>query len=116
WRYVMDSVPIRSALMLLAAVSIAGMPYTVLMPAVTAKQLHGGAYTLGWLMAAGGGGALAGGLYLASRETVVGLGRVILVGTFVFGAALIGFSLTSNVWLAAVLLALGSAGFMTQME
>ena len=28
---------------------------------------------------------------------------------------MIGFSLTTNVWLAAVLLALGSAGFMTQM-
>jgi len=115
WRYVMDSLPIRSALMLLATVSIAGMPYTVLMPAVTAKQLHGGAYTLGWLMAAGGVGALGGGLYLASRESVVGLGRVILIGTFTFGAALIAFSLTTNVWLAAVLLALASAGFMTQM-
>src|SRR5689334_17324897 len=115
WRYVIDSVPIRSALTLLAIVSVAGMPYTVLMPAVTAKQLHGGAYTLGWLMAAGGVGALAGGLYLASRESVVGLGRVILIGTFTFGATLIAFSLTTNVWLAAVLLALASAGFMTQM-
>jgi MFS family permease len=115
WRYVAESVPIRFALILLAIVSIAGMPYTVLMPAVTAKQLHGGANTLGWLMAAGGVGALSGGIYLASRESVVGLGRVILVGTFLFGASLIGFSLTSNVWLAAILLALGSAGFMTQM-
>jgi MFS family permease len=115
FRYVMDSVPIRSALLLLSIVSVAGMPYTVLMPAFTAKQLHGGANTLGWLMAAGGVGALAGGLYLASRESVVGLGRVILVGTFAFGAALIGFSLTTNVWLAAILLALASAGFMTQM-
>ena len=115
WRYVVESVPIRSALILLAIVSVAGMPYTVLMPAVTARQLHGGPHTLGWLMAAGGTGALMGGIYLASRDTVVGLGRVILVGTFMFGAALIGFSLTSNVWLAAALLALASAGFMTQM-
>src|SRR5690348_18430915 len=91
------------------------MPYTVLMPAITAKQLHGGASTLGWLMAAGGVGALSGGIYLASRESVVGLGRVILGGTFLFGAALIGFSLTSNVWLAAVLLACRGAGFMTQL-
>ena len=114
-RYVLDSLPMRSALLLLAIVSIAGMPYTVLMPAVAAKQLHGGPNTLGWLMAAGGVGALAGGLYLASRESVVGLGRVILIGTVTFGLSLIAFSLTTNVWLAAVLLALGSAGFMTQM-
>ena len=115
WRYVVDSVPIRSALLLLAIVSIAGMPYTVLMPAITAGQLHGGPNTLGWLMAASGTGALSGGIYLASRESVVGLGRVILIGTFVFGAALIGFSLTSNAWIAAVLLACIGAGFMTQM-
>jgi len=38
-----------------------------------------------------------------------------LIGTFVFGASLIAFSLTTNVWLAAVILAFGSAGFMTQM-
>jgi MFS family permease len=115
WRYVADSVPIRSALFLLAIVSVSGMPYTVLMPAITEKQLHGGPSTLGWLMAAGGVGALGGGLYLASRETVVGLGRVILIGTFTFGAGLIAFALTTNVWLAAALLALSSAGFMTQM-
>jgi MFS family permease len=111
----MDSVPIPSALLLLSIVSVAGMPYAVLMPAVTAEQLHGGPNTLGWLMAAGGIGALCGGLYLASRESVVGLGRVILIGTFTFGASLIAFSLTGNVWLAALLLALASAGFMTQM-
>ena len=59
WRYVVESVPIRSALTLLAIVSVAGMPYTVLMPAITAKQLHGGPNTLGWLMAAGGVGPSA---------------------------------------------------------
>ena len=115
WQYVSRSIPIRSALLLLAIVSVAGMPYTVLMPAVAARQLHGGPNTLGWLMAASGIGALAGGLYLASRESVIGLGRVILAGTFVFGAGLIGFSLTSNVWVAAALLACTGAGFMTQM-
>jgi MFS family permease len=32
WRYVLDSAPIRSALLLLAIVSVAGVPYSVLMP------------------------------------------------------------------------------------
>src|SRR6185503_9917560 len=115
WRYVADSVPIRSALTQVAIVSTAGMPYTVLMPVIAAENLHGGPNTLGMLMAASGVGALIGGLYLASRETVVGLGRVILYGTLTFGGSLLAFSLTSNVWFAAVLLALAGGGFIVQL-
>ena len=52
-----------------------GMPYTVLMPVIATQVLHGGADTLGVLMAASGLGALCGALYLASRRSVLGLGR-----------------------------------------
>ena len=115
WRYVADSVPIRSALTQVAIVSTAGMPYTVLLPAIAAEHLHGGPNTLGLLMGASGVGALVGGLYLASRETVVGLGRVILYGTLTFGGTLLLFSVTTNVWIAAVLLALAGGGFIVQL-
>ena len=47
--------PIRTVLLLLALVSTMGMPYTVLMPAIAAKVLHGGPHTLGLLMTAVGG-------------------------------------------------------------
>jgi MFS family permease len=114
WRYVVDSVPIRSALILLAVVSVSSIPYTVLMPAIAAEQLGGGPNTLGLLMAASGVGALAGGVYLASRESVVGLGRVILAGTMTLGLSLLGFAFAGNVWLAAVLLALVGGGFIVQ--
>jgi MFS family permease len=114
WRYVVESLPIRTALLLLSIVSIAGMPYTVLMPAIAAETLHGGPNTLGLLMAASGVGALGAGLYLASRESVLGLGRVILVGTMTFGLSLLGFSATNDVWLAAPLLALAGGGFIVQ--
>jgi MFS family permease len=112
WRYVVASVPIRSALTLVAVVSIAAMPYTVLMPAIAAQQLHGGPNTLGILMAATGVGALLGGVYLASRTSVVGLGRVMLHGTWVFGASLIAFAATRNLWLAIPLLAISGGGFI----
>jgi len=103
FRYVRDSVPIRSGLILLAVVSTAGVPYTVLMPAVVAETLGGGPDLLGWLMGASGAGALAGALYLANRHTVVGLGRVILIGALTFGASLVAFSSARTVWLAAPL-------------
>ncbi|HWK12337.1 MAG TPA: MFS transporter, partial [Vicinamibacterales bacterium] len=41
WQYVVDSVPIRTALIVLAIVSTMAMPYTVLMPAVVTNVLHG---------------------------------------------------------------------------
>jgi MFS family permease len=86
WKYVLHSIPIRSALLLVAIISAAGTPYTVLMPAIAAQVLHGGPNTLGLLMTATGVGALSGALYLAQRESVVGLGRIIMYATLVFGA------------------------------
>lgn len=114
-RYVRGSMPIRTALILLALVSTMGMPYTVLMPALTIKVLHGGAHTLGLLMGASGIGALVGAFYLASRRSVVGLGGVIAVSVMVFGGGLIAFGLSRTLWLSLVLLPLVGAGFMVAL-
>src|SRR5262245_19573844 len=76
--------PVRSLILLLAAVSFLGMPYTVLLP-LFAAELGGGPYALGFLTAASGVGALAGALLLASRRSVLGLGRVIVAAALVFG-------------------------------
>jgi MFS family permease len=115
WRYILDHVPIRTALLMVAIVSMAGTPYSVLMPVMASERLGGGPNTLGILMAASGAGALGGALYLASRESVVGLGRVIMYATFLFGAGLIAFSQAHSVPVACILLALAGAGFMMQL-
>jgi MFS family permease len=115
WRYVIGSLPIRSSLLLLAIVSIAGVPYSVLMPAIAAQELGGGPNTMGLLMGASGVGALIGGLYLASRSTVVGLGRLMVIGGLTFGVALVLFSFARAVWVAAPLLAITGGGFIVQM-
>jgi predicted MFS family arabinose efflux permease len=115
WKYVLASVPIRSALLLVALVSMAGTPYTVLMPAIAQEVFHGGPNMLGALMTATGVGALGGALYLAQRESVVGLGRLIMWASALFGVGLILFSLTANLWLAMLLLALAGCGFMVHL-
>src|SRR5262245_39098581 len=114
-KYVLHSVPIRSALLLVAIISAAGTPYTVLMPAIAALVLHGGPNTLGLLMTATGVGALAGALYLAQRESVVGLGRIIMYATLVFGAGLVAFSATTSLWISCVVLAIAGGGFMVHL-
>jgi MFS family permease len=115
FRYVLESVPIRTALIVLAIVTAMGMPYTVLMPAIVANVLHGGPHTLGFLMTASGVGALAGALYLASRSSVVGLGRVVAIATVAFGVGLVAFAFARTTWLALAILPVIGAGFMVQM-
>ena len=115
FRYVSRFVPARTVLLLLALVSTMGMPYVVLMPAVASNVLHGGPHTLGFLMTASGAGALVGALWLASRESVLGLGRVILVSTVTFGAGLAAFAFSHALWLSLLLLPIAGAGFMVQM-
>jgi MFS family permease len=115
WRYVAGSVPIRSILLLLALVSLVGMPYTVLMPVFAAQVLHGGPHTLGWLMSSIGIGALAGAIALAGRRSVVGLGRVIPISAGLFGAALVGFGVSRVLWLSIVLLVIAGLGMMRHM-
>ena len=115
WHYVSHFAPIRSILLLLGLVSLVGMPYSVLMPIFAGNVLHGGAHTLGFLMGASGVGALIGALALATRRSVVGLGRVVAITSAGFGAGLIGFS--NSRWLPLSLLLMMVTGFsmMTQM-
>ena len=115
WNYVLGSVPIRSALTLVAIVSLAGTPYTVLMPAIAAQEFQGGPNTLGILMTATGVGALSGALYLASRESVLGLGRLIMYAALAFGAGLIVFSVTHELWVACIVLTVAGGGFMVHL-
>jgi MFS family permease len=115
WRYASGFAPIRKVLMLLALVSLVGMPYTVLMPVFANEILHGGPNTLGLLMAASGVGALAGALLLAARKSVLGLGKFIPLMAGAFGAGLIAFSFSRALWLSLLLMVVTGLGFMVQM-
>jgi len=115
FRYVTGFPPVRSALLLLALVSTMGMPYSVLMPAVARNTLGGDSHTLGFLMTASGLGALGGALYLASRRTVVGLGRVIATAACVFGVGLVMFGLSKSTLLSLLVLTVVGGGMMVTM-
>jgi MFS family permease len=115
FRYAFGFAPIRALLLLLAWISFLGMPYAVLMPLFVADVLHSGPYALGFLTAAAGLGALAGALYLASRRSVLGLGRVIVAAAVVFGLGLVGFSLSRTLWLSLPLMLAVGSGLMVQL-
>ncbi|MCX7799307.1 MAG: MFS transporter [Fimbriimonadales bacterium] len=103
------------ALLLLAIISLVGIPYGVLMPVFAKEVLQGGPSTLGFLMAAPGAGAVLGALRLASLRRTERLPLHVVCAAAIFGLALVAFSLSR--WLAPSLLLLALAGFaqMTQM-
>ena len=112
WEYVRSFSPIRTILLLFALVSLMGYPYAVLLPLFAGQILHGGAYTLGWLTAASGIGALVSGLSLAARKSVVGLTRMIQIAVSMLGFALILFGLSRALWLSLVLMVFVGFGLM----
>lgn len=107
--------PIRALLLLVGTCSFTGMPYVVLMPVFARDILHGGPDTFGLLMAAAGSGALVGALYLASRRSVRGLGRIIVLMSSLFGAGLVAFAFSRALWLSLPLLFVTGMGVLVQM-
>jgi MFS family permease len=110
--YAFGFAPIRDLLLVLAGISLLGIPYVVLFPVFARDILGGDASTLGLLTASSGAGALVGALYLASRDSVRGLGRVIAWAAGFFGLTVIGFALSTNLVLSCVMLAIGGFGLM----
>jgi len=103
--YVWGSLPIRLLLMTLAVVGLLATPYITLMPVLVRDVFHGGAEQMGFLVGAGGLGAVGGTLYLASRHDVRGLVRLIVISSLTAGAALVLLAWSGSVWLAAPLIA-----------
>lgn len=110
--YAFGFAPIRSILLLLGLVSLIGMPYTTLMPVFAKDVFHGGAHTLGFLVGASGIGALVGTMYLASRASVRGLGRLIAISASMFGVGLIAFSLSRALSFSLLLMLLTGFGMV----
>ena len=106
--------PIRYMLLLLAWGNLIGVFYTVLMPVVARDILRSGAHTFGFLTAASACGALAGTVYLATRQSILGLEKVLVKMSFLFGAGLILFSMSQAFWRSMFILLLTGFGITSQ--
>jgi MFS family permease len=83
-----------------------------LMPVFAQDVLHTGAWGLGILRSAPAIGAGAVGLYLAAHPLRRHVGRTMLIGVAIFGAATVGFGLSRALWLSVLLLVVMGASDM----
>ena len=113
--YTLNFMPIRTILMLLSVMSLVAGGVQALMPVFARDIFHGGARTLGILMAASGLGALAGAIYLANRRNVLGLSKIIACSAALFGIGVIVFSRTSVLIIGLPILLFSGFGMMVQM-
>lgn len=113
--YAFGFAPIRTLLLSLGIVSLMGMPLSILLPVFANDILHGGPSLLGFLIGASGIGALTAALYLASRGTVLGLGRKMAWATAIFGTAMIAFASSRSIPLSLGLLSITGFCMMLQM-
>jgi len=114
YKYAIGFPPIRTLLLLVAGISLLGMPYSVLMPVVATKVLHGSEGTYAMLTSVAGLGALTGAMVLAARKSVRGLTRVIPYCTLAFGVSLLIFSYSSYLFISLVAIFVMGYTLMTQ--
>jgi len=110
--YTFGYAPIKHLIILLGIVSLMGSMYQVLMPVFAKEVLHGGSETFGFLMGAAGLGALLGAVYLASRESLIKLGRLIPAAAALFGTGLIIMSFLKIFPVTLILMVLVGLGMM----
>jgi MFS family permease len=103
--------PLRAIMILVSTFSLFGMSYSVLMPVFAKDILHGGAAAFGVLMAANGGGALIGGIALATRGKKFERRKLVFTGLFGCCAFLAAFAFSRDFLLSCGLL-LGAGFFM----
>jgi MFS family permease len=115
FKYVAASFPIKFLLTITALSSLAAVPYMVLLPVYVKTTFHGNAQLLGYMMAASSVGALVGTLMLASRKSVLGLGKWLIISLFSLSASLFVFSFSTNLLISLLALAVGGFGMITQM-
>lgn len=113
-QYAARTTPIRAPILLLAVFGFGGMAYAMLMP-VFVKSIGGDANTLGYLSSASALGSVLGTAFLATRKSVVGMGKLALIASFAYALALFGFGFAHSLWSALPVLVCLGAAMMLQM-
>jgi len=115
-KYVAGFPPARELLLLMALFSLSGVPAMMVLMPLFALHFGGsgrGDLIYGFLSAASGFGALLGAIRLATRKTVLGLGRVIALSSILYGLAVAAFAVSRHLSLSLMIIPFGGWGMIT---
>jgi MFS family permease len=108
-RYVVRERTIGMLLAVNLAMVLVSMPYQMMLPGYVLEILKGGPGMLGALQSIAGIGSLAAIIVIAAMPTHH-RGKVLILGTFIMGIALVGFSFSTTVLLTAPIMVVISIG------
>jgi MFS family permease len=114
--YTFQSMPIRTLIIILAMLSLFGMPFIVLLPAYAKEILQGSSDTLGYLMSALGAGALIAAMYMAARKTVLGLGRIIAASIVIMGLSIVLASFSGKMYFSLIVFFFGGLSMILSLS
>jgi MFS family permease len=105
-RYVRSHPELLRILLLLSVVSLLGAQHSTFIPVLTKQNMHGGARSLGLLMAAPGSGALTAALLLLFRSVSRHMSSLLPGMTLMSGVTITVLAWSTQLWLAEALLIL----------
>jgi MFS family permease len=107
FQYTFRFMPLRTLIIHLAVLSLMGLSFIVLLPAYAKEIIGGGADTLGFLMSALGAGALIGALYMAGRNSALGLSKIISGFSILMGCTILLAAFSGNLLVSMLLFFIG---------
>jgi MFS family permease len=114
YSYLSDMPDITALIIVSALSSLMVIPFSTLLPVFAKDIFHGNATTFSWFESAGGLGALAGAIYMASLKTAKNMQRIVMVSATIFGIGLIFMAIASTLWVALISTSLACVGMMMQ--
>lgn len=115
WSYAWKNLPIRFLISNIVIFTLFGMSYATLLPVFARDILKGDSRTLGLMMSTAGIGALCGALYLASRQSIKGLGQRMTMAGVIASVCLITFAFSTHIIFSMALLLVIGLSLMLQM-
>lgn len=107
-KYAMKTKHIRFLILFVAGITLVGVSYMVILPVFASNVFDGDAVIFGYMTSAVGIGSLLGAIFVGTKNNAVGLDKLILVGTIIFGFGLAVFSFSAILWVSlAALVATG---------
>jgi len=113
-RYAASITPIRAPILLLALFGFGGMAYATLLP-VFVRDIGGDVNTLGYLSSASAAGSILGTAVVATRKSVLGMGRLAIAACFAYAAFLFVFAFAGTLATALPVLVVLGAAMMLQL-